>query len=90
MLETPGGGTLGTMSTPPCQYVDVALALQQTIRERVSRDHGTAPGHIIGEPCGEPSVGSVSAADGTCEHFCGRHPLEPRIIRDRPVDEGVP
>ena len=75
-------GDTGTMISPPCQYVDVALSLQQTIRERASRDHGTAPGLVIGEPCGEPSVGSIAAADGTREHFCGRHPLEPRIIRD--------
>ncbi|MGH2629560.1 MAG: hypothetical protein ACRDHI_03240 [Actinomycetota bacterium] len=70
------------MNPPPCQYVDVALSLQQTIRERATREDGTAPGLIIGEPCGEPSVGSVAAGDGTREHFCERHPLEPRIVRD--------
>ncbi|HVF08206.1 MAG TPA: hypothetical protein VNC60_06485 [Actinomycetota bacterium] len=70
------------MSDPAstCQRVDVALSLQQMIRDRE-----TAPGSFpttvaIGEACGKPSIGSVET-DGVRHRFCSDHVLEERISR---------
>jgi hypothetical protein len=67
------------MTSAACDHVDVALALQQTIRERIVPDTSDA---AIGEACGEPSVGFVDDIDGSRRHFCALHPREPRIVRD--------
>jgi hypothetical protein len=63
-----------------CQHVDVALSLQQTIRERETAHGDTPPAVTIGEACGQPSIGSVEN-DGVRHRFCGDHVLETRISR---------
>ena len=63
-----------------CEHVDVALSLQQTIRERDPRH--AVPSATIGGACGEPSIGSVDDVDGTRRHFCALHRLEAPILRD--------
>jgi hypothetical protein len=65
--------------TLACEHVDVALSLQQTIRDR-DRDRG--PDVVIGDACGEPSVGSIDDVDGSRRHFCSRHRLQAPIVRD--------
>jgi len=67
------------MTTSTCDHVDMALSLQQAIRDRSALGR---VGEAIGEACGEPAVGSVDHVDGSRRHFCGLHPLEPRIVRD--------
>lgn len=67
------------MTSSACAHVDVALSLQQTIRERLSPGD---VGAVIGEACGEPSMGFVDDLDGSRRHFCALHPLEPQIVRD--------
>lgn len=66
------------MTSAACAHVDVALSLQQTIRERI--EPGDV-GEVIGGACGEPSVGFVDDVDGSRRHFCALHPLEPPIGR---------
>lgn len=68
------------MTLTACDHVDVALSLQQTIRERDAADQTS--GETIGEACGEPAVGYVDALDGSRQHFCARHPMEAPIVRD--------
>jgi hypothetical protein len=68
------------MTLTACEHVDVALSLQQTIRERDAADH--ASGETIGQACGEPAVGFVVVVDGSHRHFCALHPLEAPIVRD--------
>jgi hypothetical protein len=64
----------------PCQYVDVALVMQQMIRERESADGGTPTTVAIGDPCGKSSVGAIET-DGVRHHFCTDHVLEQRVLR---------
>jgi len=64
---------------PPCQYVDLALVMQQMIRERESEGGTTTV--RIGESCGKPSVGAIDA-DGVRHHFCADHVLKERVLRD--------
>ena len=68
------------MTLTVCDHVDVALSLQQTIRER--DPEGPLSGRTIGGACGEPAVGSVDDLDGSRRHFCALHPLEAPIVRD--------
>ena len=70
---------VASMDSASCAHVDMALSLQQTIRSRIAP--GDA-GQVIGEACGEPSVGFVDDLDGLRRHFCVLHPLEPRIVRN--------
>lgn len=63
-----------------CQYVDVALSLQQTIRERETAQGGAPSAVTIGEACGRPSIGSVHN-DGVQHPFCADHVVEERISR---------
>jgi hypothetical protein len=67
--------------TPPCDYVDVALSMQQLIRDR-EPSGPTGAAVVIGDPCGEPSVGSVGTDDGGRDHFCARHVRYERVVRD--------
>jgi hypothetical protein len=63
-----------------CQHVDLALSLQQMIRER-EPGGGALPATVaIGEACGKRSIGSVDN-DGVRHHFCADHVLEERISR---------
>ena len=69
--------------TPPaatCQYVDVALVLQQAIRERETASGGDAASIAIGDACGKASIGSVDRG-GSRRHFCADHVLIERISR---------
>jgi hypothetical protein len=68
------------MTLTACDHVDVALSLQQTIRERDVA--GRVSGQAIGRACGQPSVGFVEDIDGSRRHFCALHPLEAPIVRD--------
>ena len=70
-----------TEPLPSCQYFDVALVMQQMIRERESADGGTPTTVAIGDACGRPSVGAIDA-DGVRHHFCADHVLEERVLRD--------
>ncbi len=63
-----------------CQHVDLALSLQQTIRERETAQGGAPLAVEIGEVCGKPSIGSVEN-DGVQHRFCAGHVLEERISR---------
>lgn len=65
---------------PTCQYVDVALLMQQMIRERETADGGAPATVAIGDACGKPSIGSVEL-DGELHRFCADHVLEDRIHR---------
>ena len=62
-----------------CEHVDVALSLQQTIRDR---DGSGVAEVVIGDACGEPSIGSVDDLDGSRRHFCALHRLQAPIVRD--------
>ncbi|MGZ8630980.1 MAG: hypothetical protein ACXWZF_08455 [Actinomycetota bacterium] len=64
-----------------CQYVDVALFMQQMIRERETMERGAPATLAIGDACGRPSIGSVDT-DGVRHHFCADHVLEERVLRD--------
>jgi hypothetical protein len=64
-----------------CEHFDIALSLMQTVRERSTLAEGSPPALTLGEPCGDPSVGCVET-DGTTHHFCARHALVERIVRD--------
>ena len=69
--------------TPPaatCQYVDVALVLQQAIRERETASGGGAASIAIGDACGKASIGSVDRG-GSRRHFCADHVLIEQISR---------
>ena len=69
--------------TPPaatCQYVDVALVLQQAIRERETANGGGAASIAIGDACGKTSIGSVDRG-GSRRHFCADHVLIEQISR---------
>lgn len=69
-----------TDPTLTCQHVDLALSLQQTIRERET-EHGIAPAtEAIGEACGRHAIGMVEH-DGVRHRFCAGHVLEDRISR---------
>ncbi|HEX7247709.1 MAG TPA: hypothetical protein VF351_06375 [Actinomycetota bacterium] len=70
------------MSDPvfTCQHVDVALSLQQMIRERETALGGIPATVAIGEACGKLSTGSVEI-DGVHHPFCTDHVLEERISR---------
>jgi hypothetical protein len=69
-----------TDPTLTCQHVDLALSLQQTIRER-DTEHGIAPAtEAIGEACGRQAIGMVEH-DGVRHRFCAGHVLEDRISR---------
>jgi hypothetical protein len=72
----------GTMaeSLPPCQYTDVALTMQQMIRERATEESGAPETDEIGEACGAPSVGSVEI-EGVRRYFCAAHVIEEPIVR---------
>jgi hypothetical protein len=72
----------GTMAEPlpPCEYTDVALTMQQMIRERETADGGAAATDEIGEACGAPSVGSIEI-DGVRRYFCAIHAIEEPIVR---------
>ncbi len=76
-------GHTARMTDPPspCQYVDVALVMQQMIRERESADGGAPATVAIGDPCGKASVGAIDT-DGGRHHFCADHVLEERVLRD--------
>lgn len=63
-----------------CQHIDLALSLQQTIREREAAQSGASSAVTIGEACGKPSIGSVHN-DGVQHRFCADHVLEERISR---------
>lgn len=85
--QQPIPGEAGTAHTAPmtdlsltCQHVDVALSLQQTIRERETAQSGTPSAVTIGAACGQPSIGSVEN-DGVRHRFCTDHVLEERISR---------
>jgi hypothetical protein len=70
--------------TPPaatCQYVDVALVLQQAIRDRETASGGGGGASIaIGDACGKASIGSVDRG-GSRRHFCADHVLIEQISR---------
>ena len=69
--------------TPPgatCQYVDLALVLQRTIRERETANGGEAASIAIGDACGKASIGSVDRG-GSRRHFCADHVLIEQISR---------
>ena len=72
----------GTMAepSPPCEYTDVALTMQQMIRERETAEGGAPATDEIGEACGAPSVGSIEI-DGVRRYFCAVHAIEEPIIR---------
>ena len=63
----------------PCQNVDLALSLQQTIREREAPEPPSAVRYDI---CGKPSVGYLDGDDDTRLHFCAGHVRQPQIVRD--------
>ena len=63
-----------------CQYVDVALVLQQVIREREAANGGVPASIAIGDACGKASIGSVEYG-GVRQHFCADHVLLERISR---------
>ncbi len=63
-----------------CQHVDLALSLQQTIRERETAQGGAPSAVTIGGACGRPSIGSVHT-DGVQHRFCAGHVVEERISR---------
>lgn len=63
-----------------CQHVDVALSLQQMIRDREPAQGVGLSSAAIGEACGRPSIGSVYN-DGVRHRFCADHVLEERISR---------
>jgi hypothetical protein len=65
-----------------CQYVDVALVMQQMIRERETAKIGAPATVAIGDACGKPAIGSVPDDDGSRHHFCADHVLEERVLRD--------
>lgn len=64
-----------------CEYVDVALSMQQLIREREAGQSDTTA-LVIGDPCGEPSIGSISGEEGARLHFCAKHVRYERVVRD--------
>jgi len=64
-----------------CQYVDVALVMQQIIRERDSAESGGPATMTIGDACGKPSIGSIEL-DGLHHRFCAAHVVEARVLRD--------
>ena len=69
--------------TPPaatCQHVDVALVLQQAIRERETASGDAAASIAIGDACGKVSIGSVDRG-GAPRHFCADHVLAEQISR---------
>ena len=68
-----------TLPAATCQYVDVALVLQQAIRERETANGGVAS-IAIGDACGKASIGSVERG-GSRRHFCGDHVLIEQISR---------
>jgi len=72
----------GTMAEPlpPCEYTDVALTMQQMIRERATAESGAPATDEIGEACGAPSVGSIEI-DGVRRYFCAAHVIEEPIVR---------
>jgi len=70
-----------TLSMPTCQHVDLALSLQQMIRERETSEGGAPASLAIGDACGNRSIGSVDV-DGAQHHFCGDHVLQDRVLRD--------
>jgi hypothetical protein len=72
----------GTMTDqlPPCEYTDVALTMQQMIRERETVESGAESTAEIGEACGAPSVGSIEI-DGVRHYFCAVHVIEEPIVR---------
>jgi len=71
-----------SMTSPAatCQYVDVALVLQQAIRERETANGGVAASIGIGDACGKASIGSVDRG-GSRRHFCADHVLIEQISR---------
>jgi len=70
-----------TPAMPPCEHVDVALSLQQMIRERETSQGGVPATVAIGSACGDASIGSIDT-DGVRHHFCGDHVLRERVVRD--------
>jgi hypothetical protein len=70
-----------TPAITTCEYTDVALSLQQTIREREAANGGAPMTVTIGEACGKPSVGSIED-DGVRRQFCGDHVRFERVLRD--------
>ena len=77
-----GRANTASMTLPParCQYVDVALVLQQAIRERETASGGVAASIAIGDACGKASIGSVERG-GSRRHFCADHVLIEQISR---------
>lgn len=70
--------TAGMTGSPPCEYVDVALYLQQLSRGREgagSTDAGA------GGPCGQPSVAASRTTAGVVEHVCALHLHQPNLVR---------
>lgn len=65
---------------PACQYVDVALLMQQMIREREFVP-GSPSTVAIGDACGKLPIGSIDN-DGERHHFCADHVLRERVRRD--------
>jgi len=66
--------------THTCEHVNVALMMQQMIRERDTAGGGAPATEEIGEVCGAPAVGSVEI-EGVRHYFCAAHVIEEPIVR---------
>jgi hypothetical protein len=73
MRPRPRSGDTPGMSIETCEFIDVALSLQQAVREKVPSELGLSPRVVIGTACGAPAVVIEASGDGTPLHLCELH-----------------
>src|SRR2546426_12388439 len=69
-------GEDGRVATRPkrCEYVSVAVSLQQTIRAReVESDPTILVEAPVDDPCGKPSDAFIVGRDGRTRSYCSAH-----------------
>jgi hypothetical protein len=64
-----------------CEHVDVALLMQQLVRDREVVGSGAPTTVSIGDACGRPATGWVEL-DGLRRHYCPEHVVPDRVCRD--------
>jgi hypothetical protein len=64
-----------------CEHVDMALLMQQLVRDREVVDSRDPTTVAIGDACGRPAIGSVEL-DGLRHHYCPEHVVPDRVLRD--------
>ncbi len=59
--------------TSPCEFIDIALTLQQAVRDKGASELGFGSSVAIGTPCGEPATLTQTTAGGTVISVCELH-----------------